>query len=99
MSAVSDTSIEVAELMLLISRQGLLDVSSPFSFESIITDFSPFSVHDGWGLSDVEKGNAVFHGETTNMDSIRDTHNSTKLEAHGLAVGLKEGLMGNSEVG
>ncbi|RXK38712.1 2,3-bisphosphoglycerate-independent phosphoglycerate mutase [Tremella mesenterica] len=56
-------------------------------------------VHDGWGLSDNEKGNAVFHGDTTNMDAIRDKHNFVELEAHGLAVGLKEGLMGNSEVG
>jgi 2,3-bisphosphoglycerate-independent phosphoglycerate mutase len=56
-------------------------------------------VHDGWGLSDNENGNAIFHGDTTNMDAIRDKHNYTELEAHGLAVGLKEGLMGNSEVG
>lgn len=33
------------------------------------------------------------------MDAIRDKHNFVELEAHGLAVGLKEGLMGNSEVG
>ncbi|WVO16730.1 2,3-bisphosphoglycerate-independent phosphoglycerate mutase [Cryptococcus depauperatus] len=56
-------------------------------------------VHDGWGLSDNEKGNAIYHGDTTNMDAIRDKHNFVELEAHGLAVGLKEGLMGNSEVG
>ncbi|WWC85795.1 2,3-bisphosphoglycerate-independent phosphoglycerate mutase [Kwoniella dendrophila CBS 6074] len=56
-------------------------------------------VHDGWGLSDNEKGNAIFHGDTTHMDAIRDKHNFVELEAHGLAVGLKEGLMGNSEVG
>jgi 2,3-bisphosphoglycerate-independent phosphoglycerate mutase len=57
------------------------------------------SVHDGWGLSDNQEGNAVYHGTTTNMDSIRDNHQFAELEAHGLAVGLKEGLMGNSEVG
>ncbi|OWZ61644.1 2,3-bisphosphoglycerate-independent phosphoglycerate mutase [Cryptococcus neoformans Tu401-1] len=56
-------------------------------------------VHDGWGLSKEEKGNAIFHGDTTHMDAIRDKHNFVELEAHGLAVGLKEGLMGNSEVG
>lgn len=60
---------------------------------------SSYSVHDGWGLSSNEKGNAVFHGETTHMDHIRDTHHHVELEAHGLAVGLKDGLMGNSEVG
>ncbi|TXT04992.1 hypothetical protein VHUM_03812 [Vanrija humicola] len=57
------------------------------------------SVHDGWGISDNEKGNAIFHGDTTNMDAIRDKHNFVELKAHGLAVGLKDGLMGNSEVG
>lgn len=57
------------------------------------------SVHDGWGLSDNEKGNAIHHGSTEHMDAIRDKHNFVPLEAHGLAVGLKEGLMGNSEVG
>ncbi|WVQ80862.1 2,3-bisphosphoglycerate-independent phosphoglycerate mutase [Cryptococcus sp. DSM 104549] len=56
-------------------------------------------VHDGWGISENEKGNAIHHGDTTNMDHIRDKHNFVPLEAHGLAVGLKEGLMGNSEVG
>jgi len=57
------------------------------------------SVHDGWGLSEAEKGNAILHGDTTHMDAIRDKHNFVELEAHGLAVGLNEGLMGNSEVG
>lgn len=33
------------------------------------------------------------------MDTIRDAHHFVELEAHGLAVGLKDGLMGNSEVG
>lgn len=61
--------------------------------------FHRYSVHDGWGLSKEEKGNAIFHGDTTHMDAIRDKHNFVELEAHGLAVGLKEGLMGNSEVG
>jgi hypothetical protein len=31
------------------------------------------------------------------MDAIRDKHNFVPLDAHGLAVGLKEGLMGNSD--
>ena len=56
-------------------------------------------MHDGWGISENEKGNAIHHGDTTHMDAVRDKHNFVPLEAHGLAVGLKEGLMGNSEVG
>ncbi|KZW03328.1 phosphoglycerate mutase [Exidia glandulosa HHB12029] len=58
-------------------------------------------VHDGWGISDAppEKGNAVAAGSTVNMDSIAEKHSYRKLAAHGLAVGLNDGLMGNSEVG
>ncbi|KAF8688920.1 phosphoglycerate mutase, partial [Rhizoctonia solani] len=56
-------------------------------------------VHDGWGVSDVEKGNAVKGGDTTNMDTIAKDHSARTLQAHGLAVGLSDGLMGNSEVG
>ncbi|CUA76015.1 phosphoglycerate mutase [Rhizoctonia solani] len=56
-------------------------------------------VHDGWGISEVEKGNAVIGGDTTNMDTIAKNHSYRTLQAHGLAVGLSDGLMGNSEVG
>ncbi|KZT41200.1 putative phosphoglyceromutase [Sistotremastrum suecicum HHB10207 ss-3] len=56
-------------------------------------------VHDGWGISDIEKGNAVHAGTTTNMDKIAKEHSYRTLAAHGTAVGLNEGLMGNSEVG
>ncbi|EJD40868.1 phosphoglycerate mutase [Auricularia subglabra TFB-10046 SS5] len=58
-------------------------------------------VHDGWGLSDTpaDKGNAVAAGSTTHMDAIAAKHSFRKLAAHGLAVGLSDGLMGNSEVG
>jgi hypothetical protein len=85
----------------------MLDVSPASPFSSPFHPHSPtplllptsHSVHDGWGLSTNESGNAVHHGTTTSMDTIRDTHHFVELEAHGLAVGLKEGLMGNSEVG
>ncbi|KAF7304013.1 hypothetical protein MIND_00632500 [Mycena indigotica] len=59
-------------------------------------------VHDGWGVA-VEpglEGNAIEAGTTQNMDSIGKEHGSErKLAAHGTAVGLSDGLMGNSEVG
>lgn len=45
------------------------------------------------------KGNAIENADTTSMDHIATTHNHTLLKAHGLAVGLSDGLMGNSEVG
>jgi 2,3-bisphosphoglycerate-independent phosphoglycerate mutase len=58
-------------------------------------------VHDGWGIAPDEgiKGNAIEAGSTTNMDAIAKGHSYRTLAAHGVAVGLSEGLMGNSEVG
>ncbi len=59
------------------------------------------SVHDGWGIAPEEnmKGDAISAGDTTNMDTIAGDHSYTTLAAHGSAVGLSDGLMGNSEVG
>ena len=59
------------------------------------------SVHDGWGVATEKglKGNAIEAGTTTNMDTIAKDHSYRTLAAHGVAVGLSEGLMGNSEVG
>ena len=58
-------------------------------------------VHDGWGIAPEKgtKGNAIEAGDTTHMDSIAKKHNYVELGAHGTAVGLSDGLMGNSEVG
>ncbi|KAF9463319.1 cofactor-independent phosphoglycerate mutase [Collybia nuda] len=58
-------------------------------------------VHDGWGVATEPglEGNAIEAGTTTNMDTIAKDHSYRTLAAHGTAVGLSEGLMGNSEVG
>nr|GAT51464.1 predicted protein [Mycena chlorophos] len=59
-------------------------------------------VHDGWGIATEPglEGNAIEAGTTKNMDSIGKEHgNERSLAAHGTAVGLSDGLMGNSEVG
>ena len=58
-------------------------------------------MHDGWGIAPEEglKGNAIEKGTTTNMDTIAKENAYRTLAAHGLAVGLSDGLMGNSEVG
>lgn len=56
-------------------------------------------VHDGWGISEEKEGNAISAGDTTNMDTIAKEHSYRQLAAHGVAVGLSDGLMGNSEVG
>ncbi len=54
---------------------------------------------DGYGLNDSQYGNAVAAAETPNLDRIFHTYPNIRLNAGGLAVGLPEGQMGNSEVG
>ncbi len=56
-------------------------------------------VIDGWGISPEEKGNAIYHAKTPWMDSFQEKFPFAVLDASGLAVGLPDGLMGNSEVG
>ena len=54
---------------------------------------------DGFGLNARSEGNAIAQAETPALDQIFATYPGTKLDACGLAVGLPEGQMGNSEVG
>ena len=54
---------------------------------------------DGYGLNDKEKGNAVAEGKTPVMDKLMAEYPFVKGYASGMAVGLPDGQMGNSEVG
>ena len=54
---------------------------------------------DGYGLRDEVKGNAVAEGKTPVMDKLMAEYPFVRGNASGLAVGLPEGQMGNSEVG
>lgn len=54
---------------------------------------------DGFGLTDIAEGNAIKLANTPNLDGLFQKYPWTKLEASGLAVGLPQGQMGNSEVG
>ena len=54
---------------------------------------------DGYGINDSTHGNAIAAANTPNLDNIFKTYPNTRLNASGLAVGLPEGQMGNSEVG
>lgn len=54
---------------------------------------------DGWGLSTQEKGNAIYHARTPNMDHYMKTYPFTSLRACCESVGLPPHQMGNSEVG
>jgi 2,3-bisphosphoglycerate-independent phosphoglycerate mutase len=54
---------------------------------------------DGYGLGEDVPGNAVKAARTPHLDELFAGSPSTMLRAAGLAVGLPEGQMGNSEVG
>ncbi|KAL8289708.1 hypothetical protein RB597_001373 [Gaeumannomyces tritici] len=60
-------------------------------------------VIDGWGVPSEDSpkdGDAIAAAETPVMDAFAQSKTGyTELEASSLAVGLPEGLMGNSEVG
>src|SRR6266550_3505011 len=56
-------------------------------------------VLDGWGYRAEREGNAIALANTPIWDLLVSRHPRTLLEASGLAVGLPEGQMGNSEVG
>lgn len=54
---------------------------------------------DGFGLRKETFGNAIKSAGTLNLDKLLKKYPHTQLEASGLAVGLPDGQMGNSEVG
>ncbi|MCC5938427.1 MAG: 2,3-bisphosphoglycerate-independent phosphoglycerate mutase [Lunatimonas sp.] len=54
---------------------------------------------DGWGLATNPDVSAIDKAQTPFIDSLYDKYPHAKLDASGLAVGLPEGQMGNSEVG
>ena len=54
---------------------------------------------DGYGLNDKENGNAVVQAATPVMDKLMAEYPFVEGNASGLAVGLPDGQMGNSEVG
>lgn len=56
-------------------------------------------IMDGYGLSENVEGNAVKAAKTPRLDSFFADYPNTILYASGLAVGLPDGQMGNSEVG
>lgn len=54
---------------------------------------------DGWGYREDTKDNAVAAANTPNFNKYWNQFPHTLLQASGLAVGLPEGQMGNSEIG
>ncbi|TDQ16952.1 phosphoglycerate mutase [Algoriphagus boseongensis] len=54
---------------------------------------------DGWGIATNPAVSAIDKAKTPFVDSLYTKYPHARLEASGLAVGLPEGQMGNSEVG
>ncbi len=54
---------------------------------------------DGFGLNERHEANAVYEANTPNIDGLMKNYPFVKGNASGLAVGLPDGQMGNSEVG
>ena len=56
-------------------------------------------IMDGFGISDINEGNAIYSAKTPNLTKIFKENPFTTIGASGLDVGLPDGQMGNSEVG
>ena len=58
-------------------------------------------VIDGWGIAPASEsdGDAIRNADTPVMTRLAKDYPHMPLAAHGLSVGLPDGLMGNSEVG
>ena len=54
---------------------------------------------DGWGIATNPEVSAIDKAKTPFIDGLYSKYPHSKLQASGLAVGLPEGQMGNSEVG
>jgi len=54
---------------------------------------------DGWGYRENPESNAIYHAKTPVLDDLMATKPNMLIETSGMAVGLPDGQMGNSEVG
>ncbi len=54
---------------------------------------------DGWGIGSEDEKNAIYRAHTPSLDRLKNDYSHTQLICFGEAVGLPEGIMGNSEVG
>ncbi len=56
-------------------------------------------IMDGYGINNTTVGNAIAAAKKPHLDKYLAEYPHTQLQASGLAVGLPDGQMGNSEVG
>jgi 2,3-bisphosphoglycerate-independent phosphoglycerate mutase len=88
---LSILGIEAPEQM---TGTSLLKGEPPEPTERIV-----FIILDGWGYSDDDYGNLIKVANTPTMDRIISEYPSTNIAASGVAVGMPEGKVGNSEAG
>ena len=56
-------------------------------------------IMDGYGMPGTTEGNAIAVANKPNLDALFANYPNTLIDASGMAVGLPNGQMGNSEVG
>ncbi len=61
--------------------------------------FVLLAILDGWGISAIEKGNAIVNANCLNMKRLMASFPHTQLGASGDSVGLPRGEVGNTETG
>ncbi len=54
---------------------------------------------DGWGYRESTESNAIYHANTPVLDDLMANKPNMLIQTSGMAVGLPDGQMGNSEVG
>lgn len=54
---------------------------------------------DGWGYRENTEANAIYHANTPVLDNLTANYPNMLIQTSGMAVGLPDGQMGNSEVG
>ena len=54
---------------------------------------------DGWGYREEASSNAILKANTPVLDNLKANYPNMLIDTSGMAVGLPEGQMGNSEVG
>lgn len=54
---------------------------------------------DGWGYREDTESNAIYHANTPVLDNLKANYPNMLIQTSGMAVGLPDGQMGNSEVG
>jgi len=54
---------------------------------------------DGWGYREEASSNAILKAKTPVLDNLKANYPNMLIDTSGMAVGLPEGQMGNSEVG